>query len=144
MTLGVVGPTYVVGDNMKARTMGALTLAVTALAAVAPLQAQGSRRGTGTEPNLDERVTMLTERLELTEAQALSVREIIETQAGKHRGMSRAGEGPAGRAERHAAMQEIRAETMKRFGEVLSEEQFLEFQEVQEETHLRKGSPPSD
>lgn len=129
---------------MKKSMMGVLALGTFIAAANSPLQAQTPRRDGGAEPKLDEKIEMLTERLELNEDQAAAVRGILETQSEKHHAVPRAGGRDGARAKRHAAMQVIYAETTGMLAEVLSEEQVVEFQKFHAEMRQQKQSSHSE
>lgn len=125
---------------MRQKMLGVLGFALIAVAVAAPLEAQG-RRGGGGGPNLDEQMTMLTERLELSEDQAGEVRKIIEAQGVKRREMFQGGGGGGDRSAMRAKMTELQEETTAMLGELLNEDQMAEYAKIQEEQRGRRGPP---
>jgi len=121
---------------MRKKMLSVIGLVVVAIAIASPLHAQG-RRGGG--QNLDEQMTALSERLELSEQQASEVRKIIEAQNGKRREMFQDAAGD--RSVMRAVMGEIREETTALLGEVLNEDQLAEYAKIQEERRQRRRPP---
>ena len=125
------------------RMVGAFGLLLIAAAAAAPVEAQAQRGGRGFGMNLDDQMTVLTERLELDEEQVTKVREILQAQVESRRERFQgAGRGSMDRAAMMQALEEMREETETKLAEVLSEEQMEKYREYVGEQRQRRGPPP--
>ena len=125
------------------RMVGAFGLLLIAAAAAAPVEAQAQRGGRGFGMNIDDQMTVLTERLELDEEQVTKVREILQAQVESRRERFQgAGRGSMDRAAMMQALEEMREETETKLAEVLSEEQMEKYREYVGEQRQRRGPPP--
>jgi len=115
------------------------TAGAVALLATAPLLGQG-RGGRG--PDLDTHMANLTERLDLNEEQVVALRPIFEEQFTKRSELFAQAQGGGGRGEMRAAMQEIQTRTDEQVKEVLTEEQWGEYEKFMEEQRSRRRGPP--
>lgn len=115
----------------------AVLFAAVMAAPVAAQQGPGGppRRG----PDLDRQMRMLTEQLQLTAEQAVSVREILEQQGERRREAMQAAAGD--RSAMRSAMEEIRGETDTLLAEVLDETQMQTFRELRQRRGARRPPP---
>ncbi len=115
----------------------AVLFAAVMAAPVAAQQGPGGppRRG----PGLDRQMRMLTEQLQLTAEQAVSVREILEQQGERRREAMQAAAGD--RSAMRSAMEEIRGETDTLLAEVLDETQMQTFRELRQRRAARRPPP---
>lgn len=132
---------------MSSRRWLAFAITAGAIVMASPLQAQQQRgpggrgMGAGMGPNLDEQMELLTERLELTDEQAVSVRGILEAQAEKRSEAMQAMRGQGDRETMRSTMMALEEETSELLSEVLSEDQMKTYREVLEEMRPRRGPP---
>jgi Spy/CpxP family protein refolding chaperone len=100
--------------------MGLLIAVMVTVYAIMPAAADSGKHGAGFKPDMDT----LTEKLALTEEQAVALRTILEEQRDKRR----------------ALIQQLKEETDQRLATVLSAEQLQEFQAWSEERrqHMRE------
>ena len=122
------------------KMLGMFALMLIAVAAAAPLEAQRGGRGFGM--SLDDRMTALTERLELDEEQVVKVREILQAQVDSRRERFQGVRGSMDRDAMMAMIQEMREETETRLAEVLSDEQMEKYREYVAEQRQGRGPPP--
>ncbi|WP_419164991.1 hypothetical protein [Candidatus Palauibacter sp.] len=124
------------------KMLGTFAVVLIAAAAAAPLEAQAQRGGRGFGMSLDDRMTALTERLELDEEQVVKVREILQAQMDSRRERFQGVRGSMDRDAMMARIQEMREETETRLAEVLSDEQMEKYREYVAEQRQRRGPPP--
>jgi len=128
---------------MKRKLLGTLVLGIVWFGAVVPVEAQGGRGGARRGPSLDEQVVTLTEQLQLTDEQAVEVRQIIETQNERRRELfDELRSGGGDRSGMRAAMEEVQEETDQMLSEVLNEVQIEKYRKIQAERRQRRGPPP--
>ena len=97
-------------------------------------------RGRG--PDLDTHMTNLAERLELSEEQVVSLRPIFEEQFTRRSELFAQAQAGGERGQMRTAMQELQAKTDEKVKEVLTEEQWGEYEKFMEEQRGRRRGPP--
>jgi Spy/CpxP family protein refolding chaperone len=110
-----------------------------ALLTTTPLLGQGMR---GRGPDLDTHMTNLTERLDLSEEQVVALRPIFEEQFNKRSEMFAQAQAGGERGRMRTAMQEIQTKTDEQVKEVLTEEQWGEYEKFMQEQRSRRRGPP--
>jgi len=93
-------------------------------------------QGQGRRFSPEDQLKNLTEKLELTEEQADSIKSILKIQREEMQEMRDSFEGE--RYEMRDAMMEFREETDKKINKILSNEQKGKYQEMQEERRERR------
>ena len=132
---------------MTLGTLFSRTAMVACMLLLLPALALGQQRGGG-PPDLDVVMAELTEKLELTDEQAVEIRELLEIQTTESRTLieeARAsGQGRAGMAGMRERMVALREETDVAVEAILSEEQAVVYHELQveraEERQRRRAS----
>ncbi|MCL7971894.1 MAG: hypothetical protein M8866_07365 [marine benthic group bacterium] len=87
------------------------------------------------EARHDSIMGVYSTRLNLSDEQAVAIREILDTQVGKARGMmqSARGQGQDAMMEMRDKVQDLQKETSEQVEELLSEEQIPEYRQIQAE-----------
>ena len=98
-------------------------------------------RGQRMDPaqRVDRRVGMLTERLQLSPAQATQVRQILTQESEQMRVIFEKGQAGADRESLRPQMQSLRQDTEKRIDAVLTEQQRKTYGELREQMRKERG-----
>ena len=107
---------------------------------VAPAFAQqGPPPGGRQMLDADQRLTQLTDALDLTDEQVAEMKPIVEEQTRKQKELFES--AGADRAAMREAMMELMEETDAAYAEVLTEEQMTKYREIRRQ-RMRRGPPP--
>src|SRR3712207_6580390 len=98
-------------------------------------------RGERMDPaqRVERRVSMLTERLQLSPQQATQVRQILTEESTQIRALFEKAQGGADRATLRPQMQSLREGTEKRIDAVLTAQQRATYAQLREEMRKRRG-----
>lgn len=134
---------------MKSITKLAFGAALAAALVVAPAAgAQSEQQGRGRPERgqrmdpaqrIERRVSMMTERLQLSSAQATQVRQILTQESEQMRAIFEKGQNGGDREALRPEMQAVREGTEKKIDAVLTESQRKSYAELREQMRQRRG-----
>jgi hypothetical protein len=139
--------------SMTRLAFGAALAAGLALAPEAGAQSEqqgrpdrGGQRGERMDPQqrLERRLTMLTERLQLSQQQATQIRQILTQEQTQMASLRQKAEGGASRESLRPEMQAIRQRSEQQIEGVLTDQQRTTYRELRESMRQRRGEgrPP--
>jgi Spy/CpxP family protein refolding chaperone len=130
--------------SMTRLAFGAVLTAGLVLAPQAGAQSEQQgrpERGQRMDPQqrLERRLSMMTEKLQLSQSQATQIREILTKENEQMRGLWEKAQGGADRESLRPQMQSIREGTEKQIDAVLTEQQRTTYRELREQMRKERG-----